>query len=382
MIQTDNNKTQKETDKKSPINKESEKKVEEKTESEEKADGYFYSTNGEFLGKESTSMKVYLAKSYEKTKDPKTDKVTIKYKEVIDLEMSHDDFCYIGGIIKHEAGKNDLTELKCIAFTSYNEATGTKKTWRALLASSYSSVPSKDSQKLKDNTESKTDSQKKSNNTRKAMIAVLTKEEDITKGATFWDGTDFLAWGTDENKFDSATKIGHNKFREYKFVEIPKEIYDTFLDANKNASRTYTMKVKHDTTKCSGKHEHVKKKNKDTGKEEDTGKIKYPMPAAVFENTEYWSASCFYYDTGIKTTYGISATVAAGRSIFWKKTKDRLCTDTTTTENTTSNSERESGSSLGLPDDLVHKNDNTTVVIQKKHLDLEIVEIKNGSNIK
>lgn len=292
----------------------------EKKDEEKKADGYFYSSNGEFLGKEGSSDKTFLAKSYEKTKDAKTDKVTIKYKETVDLDMTHDDFCYVGGIIKHEAGKNDLTELKCIAFASHNEATNTKKTWKSLLASSYSSVPNKDSQKLKDNTESKTDSDKKSDTTRKAMISVLTKEEDITNGATFWDGTDFLAWGTDENKFDSATKVGHNKFKEYKFIEIPKAVYDTFLDANKNAPRTYTMRVAHDTKKCSGTHEHIVTKKGD----KEINKIKYPMPAAIFENEDYWSASYFYYETGVKTTYGLSATISAGRSIFWKKTKNRI----------------------------------------------------------
>lgn len=37
----------------------------------------------------------------------------------------------------------DIKELRCVAFTSRNRAVSTKKTWRSLLASGYSSVPNK-----------------------------------------------------------------------------------------------------------------------------------------------------------------------------------------------------------------------------------------------
>lgn len=338
---------------------------------EEKANGYYYNENGEFLGKEGSSNKVYLAKKYEKTKDTKTDKITIKYQETQDLDITHDDFTYIGGIIKHEAGNNEITELKCISFASYNFSVAEKKTWRQVLASSYSSVPDKTGKQngFIDNAENKTDSQKKSNNTRKAMIAVLTKETDLTKSATHWDGTDFLAWGTDENKYDSKTKIGHNKFKEYKFIEIPKDVYDSFLAANKKASTTYTNSGGHDMTKCSGKHEHLKKKNSKTGKDEYTGKIKYPMPASVFENDDNWSETCFYYATGVKTDKGISGTIAAGKSIFWKRTKDRLCTDSTSKK-----SENKHGFVLEQPV-ITMPIDNTRVVIPKRELNLKMEKI-------
>jgi hypothetical protein len=51
-------------------------------------------------------------------------------------------------------------------------------------------------------------------------------------------------------------------------------------------------------------------------------------PAADFENQDYWKSGSFYYETGVKQTYGISGTINAGKSIFWKRTKTRLTSET------------------------------------------------------
>lgn len=45
------------------------------------------------------------------------------------------------------------------------------------------------------------------------------------------------------------------------------------------------------------------------------------IPAAEFKDQKYWTTESFYYDTNVNTTYGISGTISAGKSIFWKKTK-------------------------------------------------------------
>lgn len=274
------------------------------------------------------------------------------YTEV--ASINHYDFCYIGGIVKHESGTSGLKEIRCIAYASNNWAKARKKTWQEILATAYSSVPKKKKRIFIPDTKN---ADTKTNLTRQVLIEVLRGGTDITNGATHWDGTDFLAWGTDENKYDHATKIGHNKFKEYKFIEIPKDVYDSFLEANKSASTIYPMKGIHDsrlkkgevvlsadiTPTCNGKHEHLTKKVKEKVKVKETnekgvevekvkevekeiytGSIKYPMPAQVFEDTTNWSTGNFYYETELKTGNGISATASGGKSIFWKITAKKL----------------------------------------------------------
>jgi len=282
--------------------------------------GYFYNSDGEFLSHEGDSDKVFLATKYDK-KSKTVDKKTVGtfiYEEVTDLDIIHSDFCYIAYVVKNESGQTDITELKCIAYTSYNRATKAKKTWKGLLGTTYSSVPNK--QEMSDNL---TDN--KSKLTRKALIAVLNNESDITDGAEYWDGTDFIAWGKDEQT--PYNKKGQNKFKEYKFIEIPKDIYDTYLAANGTSAR-YTDKENHVEGNDSGTHEHITEKVKVKGEEIEKKYIKYSIPEAVFLDDTNWTSGSFYYATGVNTTNGISATIAAGKSIFWKPTSSRLTSET------------------------------------------------------
>lgn len=46
-------------------------------------------------------------------------------------------------------------------------------------------------------------------------------------------------------------------------------------------------------------------------------KIYYKIPAEVFKNN-LTSTGDFQYDTNVSTTYGLTATLSAGESIFWK----------------------------------------------------------------
>lgn len=50
-------------------------------------------------------------------------------------------------------------------------------------------------------------------------------------------------------------------------------------------------------------------------------KLKYEIPEAVFKDKDNWKTGDFYYETGVKTIYGIIATITAGKSIFWKLSK-------------------------------------------------------------
>ncbi len=317
--------------------------------------GYYYNEDGAFEGKvdeetrEGFAQDVYICKGKEVKKNGKIEEV-IAYNKPKQLKegqnnMTHDDFCQIAYIVQHEADpiNTQLEELKCIAFASYNYAKVRKKTWRGLLSTAYSSVSNKIP--LSENKNKTRDKL-----TRIALFSVLQGDNDITKGAEFWDGTDFLAWGNTET--NPWNKLGSNKFDEYKFIEIPKDIYEDYLAANGSSTR-YKDKGNHPKTGDKGTHIHVEKKvkqkvvdangnpvldknKKPTYKDVNTPhKIKYTIPAADFTNSNYWKSGSFYYDTGVKTTYGISATISTGKSIFWKRTTKRLTSDKSIKKNET-----------------------------------------------
>lgn len=308
---------------------------------EEFLNGYFYNEDGSFVRKQNMpdnkgdAEDTYTCTGEEKkTKKNGTEAYSFTAPVLLKddtTNIKHTDFCYIAYVIKFESGGSEIKELKCLAFASHNHATNTKTTWKKLLSTGYSSVPHKTqmSETLKDT---------KSKNTRVAIFSVLKAETDITKGAEYWDGTDFLAWGNSET--NPYNKLGQNKFDEYKFVEIPKDVYDDFLKANGSSVR-YPDKGNHVTAADSGTHTHITKqvpaKDKDgkpilkDGKPTFTevpSKIKYDLPAGDFSDQTHWTSGSFYYDTGVKATNGISATITAGKSIFWKLTPTRLTPET------------------------------------------------------
>ena len=275
----------------------------------------YYSKEGLYLGGIESSPKVYLSTQGEYDKAKKDKKWSLINKESNLLKeneksISNNDFNYISYVVKMESGDNDLKELKCIAFASYNRSKKVNKTWRGLLSTTYSSVPNKKLLSI-------SDKDSKSINTRKAVISVLLNETDITKGAEFWDGTDFLAWGNSEQ--NPYNKLGQNKFDEYKFIEISKDVYTDFVGAQ-SLSTTYPDKGNHTKGNEHGSHEHITIKKKD----KEVKKIKYKIPAAEFTDNNNWKSGNFYYETGVKVTNGISGTISAGKSIFWKLTPIKL----------------------------------------------------------
>lgn len=287
----------------------------EENSNEVKLNGYIYYKDGHLLERRGDSTSVYLAKVYSVNK--KNDSNRYDYPlGLIDLKINHDDFTFISFVIMKEGG-NEL-EYKCFAFESHNYARRLKKNWKNLLNSSYSSVPNK--RNLKDNEEDD-----KANLARKAVISVLKGDKDITDGAEFWDGTDFLMLGDSEKKFD-CNKIGSNKFDEYKFVEIRHDLYDRYLEAQGSKTITFRRFQEHTTENEAGQtHTHVSRKNE---KGKTIEKIIYKLPAKEFSDPRYRTCTGdFYYDknpTGKKNPFGISATIVAGKSIFWKRTKVRL----------------------------------------------------------
>jgi hypothetical protein len=316
--------------------------------------GHFYNEDGTFEGKVDDKTytgivdDVYTCTGKGKGKDKDGKEIDIyngiKLMKENDENITHSHFCYVAYVVKMEAGDSDFRELKCIAYSSFNYSKDItlkkdeKSKWKQVLAGTYSSVDGK--QELLETSDSE-----KSKLTRKALFYVLNGEVDLTNGAEFWDGTDFLAWGNSEN--NPYNKVGSNKFDEYKFIEIPKDVYDSYLSSNGSSTRyPIRKKYSHNEETDKGTHEHLTKKVKKQIKgkdgkpvldkdgkptfeiiDEPTGKIKYSIPASDFENQDYWESGSFFYKTDSKSGYGISGTVSAGKSIFWKRTKTRLTSE-------------------------------------------------------
>ena len=160
--------------------------------------GHFYNENGSFEGKVNVPSNtglvsdVYSCTGKGKAKDKDGKEIDIyngiKLMKENDVNITHSHFCYIAYVVKMESGETDFKELKCVAYTSFNRSKTVKTSWKQLLSTSYSSVPGKKEMK-------ETLDDDKSKLTRKALFYVLNGETDLTNGAEFWDGTDFLAWG-------------------------------------------------------------------------------------------------------------------------------------------------------------------------------------------
>ncbi|PST81715.1 hypothetical protein C7T94_17735 [Pedobacter yulinensis] len=309
--------------------------------------GYYYLENGSFVasiadaGYPGAFEDVYICK---KIADPDRSKDidqinfdTISHVLDEGVPFRHADFSFIAYVIAHEAGGADFLELSCLAFASHNEAMKRKlkaNRWKTLLNTGYSSVMPKGRVPAMSTRTLHVLS-------RKAIFRVLTGKDDPTSGATFWDGTDFLAHGNSELKPNN--KIGSNKFDEYKFIEIPGNVYRHYAAANTQKYVT-ADKGLHTLDTDRGNHSHitktVKKKRLDEagtvvldkhGKAvidsfQQPYRIAYPVPAADFSDENNWSGGHFYYLCDKTKGIGISATIAAGKSIFWKTTRVRLFT--------------------------------------------------------
>ena len=208
------------------------------------------------------------------------------YKNKKKLEMTHTDFQKNAFILSEEAG-DPGQECVCLGFTASNRAK--ELSWKLfkLLLTPYSSVPQSKKGTLL--IPSKTDT--KSNNIRKGLLQFLADYDDPTKGATFWDGTDFLAWGL-KSPFQNG--VPHAKFREYKKITIDKIIFEKY--------KTATLKIY------------------------PKGKVVYTkynytssVPSPVFADPKNWSTGNFIYITNARSSgKSIIATVCEGYTIFWK----------------------------------------------------------------
>ncbi|MCL8536676.1 hypothetical protein M9991_07320 [Chryseobacterium gallinarum] len=277
----------------------------------EKVNGYYYNYNGSYEGhvageKKGNENDVYACDGKGKEKDT--------YIAPKKLKINHNDFQRVCNIVKHEGLSTEESEYIYIAHANYNEGKDKNTTMLARLMTSYSSV--KTSDKETPLADSETDSLSKYS--RKGVIDALLRDLDSTKpdptdGARFWDGVDFLAWGIDtELKADSNTKTGHNKFDDYDYVKIKKDLYEQFVAKIKQKyPNGAPYGSSHNPKTDKGSHIH---------KQTSRGmRAVYTIPSADFNRKEYWTTGDFYYKNKVKKNKGITATRTAGYSIFWKE---------------------------------------------------------------
>jgi RHS repeat-associated protein len=169
--------------------------------------GDYYSKDGAWLGSDGKDDdRVYTADKVTKNTEGKV----VGANNAKDLGVSHSEFAKSSNIIKHESS-GDKEESKWIAHAANNakdvrDVQGKHESvYEQLTYGKYSTVaPGVKTTQLNPN-----DNSASANNSRAAMIDVLSGGADPTGGAVLWDGDDFLKGG-----------LTHNKFKEYSSVNI------------------------------------------------------------------------------------------------------------------------------------------------------------------
>ena len=194
-----------------------------------------------------------------------------------DLGITHTQFKIIANIVRQEGTSTDPQEYLWIAHASHNEATATNRSLYDLLQTGFSSAP----RSVKTNGIATTDASVRANAARAGVADVLSGGADPTGGARRWDGTDFLARGTSQNKL-----------REFSTIDIDNTTYNTYEAAQRARW---------------GNSVHFPSGN-------------YEIPAAVFTDPANRTANGdFHYVTGARNvTQTLTATGARGQSIFWR----------------------------------------------------------------
>ena len=288
--------------------------------------GHFYNKDGTFEGKinepdfEGSVEDVYVCDG----------KGEIKYlfKNTKKLDITHENFCYIAGVIKAE----DSSTFESAAATTQATFNAVKfekgeglnmqeqsKYAAKILSTGYSTATSK---KMLDDSENGNDFR----NTRRALIHVVQGNRDYSEGAILWDGIDFADRG-----------INHPKAREGGGISISKDLWLKFIN-----NCTYKPDKKGILRLSRGKGE------KDKTKEEALKTIPFldeQMPnlndnlSYIFDfgenNDTIWNTSkkygerknIDYYETlgTIKYNKGRTlnkATVVYGGHIFWRPFKE------------------------------------------------------------
>ena len=184
--------------------------------------GHFYNKNGTFEGKvniannQGSVNDVYVCDGKGNAKDT--------FVNAIKLDISHENFCYIAGVINAEdsstfesAAATTQATFNAVKFEKGDKLSMEEqgKLAKKLLSTGYSTATSK--KLLKDE-----DNNNLYKNARKGLIHVLQGKKDYSEGAVLWDGIDFANTGITHNK---ATKEGG--------ISISKELWVKFIENSK-----------------------------------------------------------------------------------------------------------------------------------------------------
>nr|WP_315222328.1 hypothetical protein [uncultured Flavobacterium sp.] len=298
--------------------------------------GHFYNEDGTFEGKvivanyEGSINDVYVCNGKGEIKD------TFKNRKKLDI--SHENFCYIAGVIKAEdsstfesAAATTQATFNAVKFEKGDTLTMEEqgKLAAKLLSTGYSTATLKES--LKD-----TENDSLCKNARKGLIHVLQEKKDYSEGAVLWDGIDFADRGV-------ISARPHPKTDKDGGIHITKDLWIKFVNA---------CEYKPDSKGIQRLYRHLEGKE---GKGHDIDKSKAEALATIpFEEKKNASTNDSYnifdfgqkknsvWDTSVDSkglknvdyyeTVGTGkfnkgrtlnkATTVVGRHIFWKPYKE------------------------------------------------------------
>ena len=202
-------------------------------------DGYFYiKDTGEYVGHSGDSEDCY-AVTEKKLRYCSDGQIVPCYsvRDAEDLKITHEDFCYIGGVLINEDDTNFEVHAALVqtVFNAVILCKGNKLTLdikikyaKKLLASDYSSVSPEKKLPFSD------ENSERNKNMCKAIIHVILGGQDYSAGAVFWDGCDFVAFGTNHNKVNGDYAFG---------ISITKKMWNNLLDcyfSEENSSFKYS----------------------------------------------------------------------------------------------------------------------------------------------
>ncbi len=269
-------------------------------------EGDYYNKNGTHLGNDGKKDdKLYTANSVsiklqekrdasgkEILKDGKPIMEEVKVFEGAQLlNLKHSEFTRAVSIMRQEGDTKNPNEYIFIVDIFYNKAGQDPNELNNTLnnESSVTKDPAKEKKRF-----SADDNEIGILTTRGELLNRLTGGKDHTNGGTQNDGNDFFAWGLTRGKYHHGK---HAKFVEYQTIIISKDIFieiTTNLKAIHGNSISFTKK----------------------------GLGTMPTIEGVFlDKRNFDKYGNFIYHTGAKSGGTLTATKAAGETIFWKEGK-------------------------------------------------------------
>ncbi|WP_264530886.1 hypothetical protein [Flavobacterium sp. N502540] len=289
--------------------------------------GHFYNKDGTFEGKINTTKNkgsvndVYVCDGKRNEKDT--------FLNVSKLDITHENFCYIAGVIKSEdsstfesAAATTQATFNAVKFEKGEKLTIEEqgKFAKKLLSTGYSTAKSKES--LKD-----TENDNLCKNARKGLIHVLQGKKDYSEGAVLWDGIDFADRGVISDR-------PHPKTGNEGGIHITKELWVKFVNNSEyKPDSNGVLKLNRHTTPEGRLHDKTKEEVLATipfkkNKSEITPKNDYydifnfhPTEDTIWQSSNKKKDIDYYESLGTGRNSGRvlhKATVVVGKHIFWK----------------------------------------------------------------